>query len=62
MTKDGFGPRLALVTLAALIVAIPYGVAGMAVATALSQLANIVLLGVAERHVLRRRILSEVPA
>ncbi|MDR6788487.1 O-antigen/teichoic acid export membrane protein [Sphingomonas sp. BE138] len=52
----------ALVTLAALIVAIPYGVAGMAVAIALSQLANIMLLGVAERHALRRHILSEVPA
>lgn len=53
----------AIVTLAALVLAIPHGVAGMAIAIAVSQLANIVLLGVAERHALNRHAaLSEVPA
>lgn len=52
----------ALVTLAALVLAIPHGVPGMAIAIAVSQLANIVLLGIAERHALRRHTLSETPA
>ncbi len=46
----------AIVTLAALVLAIPHGVAGMAIAIAVSQLANIVLLGIAERHALRRHV------
>lgn len=53
----------AIVTLAALIVSIPHGVAGMAVAIAVSQLVNIVSLGLAERHALTRHAaLSEIPA
>lgn len=49
----------ALVTLAALVLAIPHGIPGMAIAIAVSQLANIVLLTLAERHALTRLALSE---
>jgi O-antigen/teichoic acid export membrane protein len=42
----------AIVTLVALVVAIPHGVPGMAIAIAVSQLANIVFLGLAERRAL----------
>lgn len=52
----------ALVTLAALVLAIPHGVAGMAIAIAVSQLANILLLALAERHALTRHRLSELSA
>ncbi|MEH3102548.1 MAG: hypothetical protein PGN12_01395 [Sphingomonas phyllosphaerae] len=44
----------ALVTLAALVLVIPYGIAGMTAAIAISQLATIGLLALAERHALRR--------
>ena len=53
----------AIVTLAALVLAIPHGVPGMALAIAASQIANIVLLTLAERHALRRHTAAEqVPA
>jgi len=52
----------ALVTLAALVLAIPHGIPGMAIAIAVSQLANILLLTIAERHALGRLVSSEPTA
>lgn len=49
----------AVVTLAALVVSIPHGVPGMAIAIATSQLANILFLGIAERRALNRQVLAE---
>lgn len=51
----------AIVTLVALVLAIPHGVPGMAVAIAVSQLANIIALGLAERHALTRAAATEQP-
>lgn len=50
----------ALVTLAALVMSIPYGVPGMAIAISVSQFANILFLGIAERRALRRHAALEV--